>query len=259
MKRKIYLFLVLILVLFLVGCGSGATSSPDVNGSISNEGEYTENGILTETSRKIYYNVNISIECEDVSEKFNYYINKAVSFDGYMSNSRLDPSSNATVTLRIPTSKLNDFLNFIDDDESKILDKDITSNDITTKYNQYEARLEVLKASRASYIKILEKASTINDVISINRRIEEIDSEILQLENQLSYYDNLVDYSTVVIHLTSNHKEGFFKGYLNYLVVVVKVIFYIVVYTLPYGLIVLLVFMTIYVIKKIKKNRKNER
>lgn len=257
MKKRFYLFLVLVFALFLVGCGASGNSSS--GGSISQDPSYNENGILIETNRKIYYNVYINIECDNITDRFNYYINKAVEFDGYMSNSNLNSESYGSVVLRIPTDKLNDFLNLVDNDkESEVVNKSISSNDVTSKYNQMEARLEVLKASRASYVSILEKASSINEIISLNSRIEDIDSEILQLENSLSYYDNLVDYSTVEIRLSTEFKEeGFLSGYFDYIINVFKVILSIILYTLPFAFIAGVVLTLIFGIKKIKKNKKN--
>ena len=255
MFKKIFkLFVVLMISLLLVGCGAaGPSGTPDVNDNLgSNE------GIVIETNRKIYYTVDMNINTDDVNETMQYYTQEAIKLEGYISNSNIATSGVSYVTYRIPTASLTEFLNHIDNDSnSEVTRKSISTSDITTKYNKVEARLEILYASRQSYVKLLEKANSLSEIISLQNKIEDIDTEILQLENEKGSYDNLIDYSTIKIYFnTKEKKNNFFTEYLQYFVNFFKVIGIIILYTIPFGIIGFLILGIIVICRRNKKKRK---
>ena len=254
LKKTFKLVLVLLLSLLLVGCGKASDPSvkPDINDSLgSNE------GIVVETSRKIYYTVDMNIDTEDVNNSLNYYTEEAIKLNGYISNSNIVTSGVSYVTYRIPTESLTQFLDYIDNDSnSKVTRKSISTSDITSKYNKVEARLEILYASRQSYVNLLEKANNLSDIISLQNKIEDIDTEILQLENEKGSYDNLLDYSTIKIYFNAKvEKNNFFIEYLQYFGNFFKVIGIIILYTIPFAI---TGFIVLGIILICKKNRKTK-
>lgn len=255
MFKKIYkLILVLVVSLLLVGCGAAGdpNASPDINDSLgSNE------GIVIETNRKIYYTVDMNIDTDDVNKSLDYYTQEAIELKGYISNSNIVSSGTSYVTYRVPTESLTQFLDHIDNDaNSEVTRKSISTNDITSKYNKVEARLEILYASRQSYVNLLEKANSLSEIISLQNKIEDIDTEILQLENEKGSYDNLLDYSTIRIYFNAKEiKNNFFTEYLQYFVNFFKVIGIIILYTVPFAIIGCVVLGIIFICKKNKKRK----
>lgn len=250
MKKKIYYILLFILCLCMVGC-SKATAGND--NAISNP----EGSSLVETSQKIYYTVNISLKTSNVDGTINSLFDKATELNGYMANSSISSEGRSSVVFRVPTKDLFTFLSYLENDGNEVVNKTINTNDITSNYNKVEARLEVLNASKKSYLNLLEKAYSVNDIINIQNKIEDIETEILELEMQKASYDNLLDYSTITIYL--NYEDSsYFKDYLSYLVGLCEVLFTIFIYTLPFGIIVILVIVIIKVTKKNSLKRKNK-
>lgn len=246
MKRKICFILLLVLSICLVGCDKASEGS-------SNDFKNPEISSTIETSQKIYYTVNISLKTDDVNETVNSLFSKVNELNGYMANSNITNDGSSSVVFRVPTKDLFTFLNYIESDGNEIVNKTINTNDITSNYNRVEARLEVLKASKSSYLNMLEKANNVNEIISIQNKIEDLETEILELEMKKASYDNLLDYSTITINL--NYEDSsYFKDYLSYLIGLCEVLFTIFIYTMPFGLIALGVIIIIKVIKK--KNNK---
>lgn len=246
MKRKLCFILLLMLFICLVGCSKASEG-------ISNDFKNPEISSTIETSQKIYYTVNISLKTDDVNETVNSLFSKVDELNGYMANSSITNDGSSSVVFRVPTKDLFTFLNYIESDGNEIVNKTINTNDITSNYNRVEARLEVLKTSKSSYLNMLEKANNVNEIISIQNKIEDLETEILELEMKKASYDNLLDYSTITINL--NYEDSsYFKDYLSYLIGLCEVLFTIFIYTLPFGLIALVVIIIIKVIKK--KNNK---
>lgn len=249
MKKKIYLILLFVLCSCMVGCGKGTTENDN---AISNP----EGSSFVETSQKIYYTVNISLKSSNVDGTINLLFDKTNELNGYMANSSITSEGRSSVVFRIPTKDLFTFLGYLENDGNEVVNKTINTNDITTNYNKVEARLEVLNTSKKSYLNLLEKAYSVNDIINIQNKIEDIETEILELEMQKANYDNLLDYSTITIYI--NYEDSsYFKEYLSYLVELCEVLFTILIYTLPFGLIAILVVTIIKLIKKKSSKRDN--
>ena len=252
-KIKIVLGLVVILMFsFFIACSSGGDSYSD-------ESAVSGNDVVIDTTRKIYYTVDIVYNTTDINTISTLIRDKATQFGGYIATSNIsineDPEySRGTVVYKVPTDKLNSFLDFIDG-EGGVVEKNVKATDITSKYDQVAARLETLRASKAAYLKILENTTNVNEIINLKSRIEDIDTEILSLEKQKDSYDNLLDFSTVTIKFNGEKEEKLLDGYGQYLLGFLKVVFYIIMYTLPFGFVAFLIVILIKGIIYLKRKK----
>lgn len=258
MKKIFYLFLMLVVSVLLIGCsGPNGSVVPDSNdGAINGSNE----GIVIETTRKIYYTVDMYIDSEDVEGAYKYYTSKVSLFKGYVSSSTINSTGSSFVIYKVPTNKLTEFLDYVEEsDQGEVVKKTITTTDITTQYNAVAARLEVLNSSRISYLKMLEKANSLNEIINLQNKIEDIDTEIKRLENEKSSYDGLLEYSTITIYFNQKIKESFFGDYFDYIIGFFKVIGIIILYTLPFALLVFIILGSIFIPRKVRRGKKNEK
>ena len=251
MKRKLFLIILLICSMFLlVGCSAESSKEMCV--------ESGENNVTVETNRKIYYKVFYTIDTENISEINSSINSKVAELDGYTANST-QSGNYANYVYKVPTKSLNEFLDYVDSFGENVSNKTVESTDITSTYSQLEARKEVLENSRVAYLKLLNETNlSMSYIIEIQNKIDDIDSELLHLNNQLSYHDNLLDYSTITItYNQSEAKEEFFDGYGEYLLGLLNFVFYLFMYTLPFTLVAGIVLLVMYLIKKrrMKKNK----
>lgn len=263
MKKIILSIFLLICALFLlVGCsaesdGYGNEMAPE--NSNTSGGDKADNNVTIETNRKIYYTVFYTLDTDDIKE-VNYKINaKVVELKGYVSNSTASKYS-ARYVYKVPTESLNTFLDYVDNLGDVVTNKTVQSTDITSSYNKVEARKEVLETSRAAYMELLSEPNlSMSTIIELKNKIDEIDAELLYINNQLDNYDNLLDYSTVTISFNENEEEpGFFSSYGKYLVGFFEVLFYVIMYSLPFGIIPATVIGIVILTKKINKMKKQK-
>lgn len=210
-KKILYIFIILLVTILITSCDSNAAS--DTPG-FSDEA----NNVVIDTTRKMYYTVDYEIEAENIEDIKAEINDKLLEFDGYIQNSS-DSEASAKYVYKVPTSNLNSFLDFIDSYGESVNNKNVTATDITSSYSQVEARKEVLLASRAAYLKLLEGDDlNLSDIISVQNKIADIDSELLKIEKDLASYDSLINYSTITIKFYLIEKEaGFFEDYGIYL------------------------------------------
>ncbi|MDE5714529.1 MAG: DUF4349 domain-containing protein, partial [Anaeroplasmataceae bacterium] len=169
-KKLLYLFLI-IFVFVLTSCSS------DSNGDLGGPNE-PGNNVVIETTRKIYYTVNYSIESNEYDEIKKKISAEVGKYNGYVQSSS-DTNNFSEYVYKVPTEVLNSFLDYIDSFGNDVSNKNVQSMDITTEYSDIEARKEVLTASRQSYLNLLSKEDfTKTEIITIQNKISEIDSEL---------------------------------------------------------------------------------
>ena len=185
---------------------------------------------------------------------------------------------NAKYSLRIPANKLEDFLSYTESN-LHIVSTTTTSTDVTVNYYDLKSRLAVLEAEKQALNNMLEKASTISEMLSIRNQLTGIISDIESIETQLRVYDNKVNYSTVTLRINevveysvlndeeptwwSRIKEafteswsGFAKWWQNFSVWVVFAIPTLIIIAFFGSIIGTIVY---FIIKRDKKLRKNEK
>ena len=130
-----------------------------------------------------------------------------------------------------------------------------------TSYNEIASKIEVLTASKAAYVAILNNNDlSYEDIITINKEIEDINAELLKLNKEISSIESITDFATIRMTIrqpTPHELEGnlsFLNSYINYLKDVGVFLFEFILYTIPFALIAGIVITIVYVIRK-KRNK----
>ena len=255
MNKKINAIMLILFGGLLFSCSAENNVGGGVSGGAT---EGTNNNVVVETTRKIFYTVEYNISCEDYNEIKNNISKKVDDYDGYIQSST-DSTNYSEYVYRIPTEDLNSFLDYVDSYE-EVSYKNVTSTDITSSYSQTEARIEVLENSRNSYLKILQDNSlSMQEIIQIQNKIDEIDSELLSLKNQMSYFDNLLDYSKVTIRYGKIYQEpSFFREYGQYFVDVFVGFGKFILYLIPFAILASPFVVLVVILNKRKKKINNK-
>ena len=187
----------------------GVASSPK-------EEYYTEsNTTLNDLSnRKIIKNANISFQTTTYDEfmasiraciaSYGGYTERSESYGGgaYQSNY----SRSASITARIPADRYDMFMNEATSLGS-VTHRSENSDDVTSSYVDTESRIKALEAEYSALISILEKATKLDDVISLQSRISDVTYQLESYKARLRKYDDLISYCTVYISVTEVKKE----------------------------------------------------
>lgn len=165
---------------------------------------------VEKSARKIIKNVNISAETEEFDDFIANVTRKVESLGGYMESTNINGRSinssranyrNASITARIPSDKLDDFVDHVSS-ASNITNKSESADDVTLNYADTEAHIKSLRTEQARLDELLLKADDIETIIAIERRITDVRYELESYESRLRTIDNQVDYSTVYISVS---------------------------------------------------------
>lgn len=158
---------------------------------------------LKQSQRKIIKNKELSIETLEYDTFTSELQRKVNEFGGYIENSTQNGNRyyhnglrSSNYTIRIPAERFDEFTSIIGDMATITYTYEYI-DDITTKYVDTEARLAALKAERDSFIKLMDKAETIEDILKIQEYLTDVNYQIESYTAQLNTYKSLVSYSTL--------------------------------------------------------------
>ncbi|MCR5307467.1 MAG: DUF4349 domain-containing protein [bacterium] len=238
MKKIAKVLLLFLFCLTLFACGKKASYNGADKGGVNSNPASDSAKIVVDDDRKIIYNVSYVLEAKDIKSYQKKIEGKLNELTGYIET--LDTRTYySTCVYRVPKANLDTFVQYIDSFDGLTNDKSIKTEDISSSYNSYQARKEVLEASRTSYVKMLEDDTlSVHDIIEINDKIEKIDVELREIYLQLDTYGSLVDYSTVTVHYYEKGEYSeptFFSEYAEYISDFFITIGKVILYLLPFA------------------------
>ena len=246
MKKLRIIALALVLMLAFAGCSSKAAMDSftgSFDGGYRNEMDYMveepmEEAVTEEVfdsvsdsssssaadptytgARKLIRTFDLTVETLEFDD-FVAAVKKEVSaLGGYIESSSVSGNSynytsdrNADFVCRIPSDKLNDFVNTVGGLGNVTYSYE-DARDITLTYVDTEARIKSLQTEYDRLLELLAEAENIDTIILLEQRITEVRYQLESYQSQLRTYDNLVDYSTVnlsvyeVKRITSTEQE----------------------------------------------------
>ncbi len=211
MKKRFYVLVALLLTLSLLLAGCGAES-------IAGGKEYANNvemGIVEDDSvtagegeepvsqRKVIVNAYYSIETEDLSKATKDLETLAQQSGGYVEEAYVDDydaDGYAEYVLRIPSDRVDTLSAGLEklgviDSHSK------SSEDITDQYYDLDARRKAKEAQRDRILALLEQATSLDQLLSLEQELAEVQGELDSLTGAQNRYDQQVAYATVTVEL----------------------------------------------------------
>ena len=160
-----------------------------------------------ESQRNITYVATMSVSVDDVKEAVENAKNVAEQLGGYIASIdfSLDSAQKATVTLKVPASRYREAIDKISA-LGKLDRLQENAIDVTDQWVDLKARLNNLRAEEARLLQLLEKATSISDVLQIEDRLASIRYQIEFYEAQLRNLERTITYATITVNFTSKHK-----------------------------------------------------
>jgi hypothetical protein len=172
------------------------------------EGGGAQTPRVQESDRKLIRNVTLNVETETFDELMRTIVEKTDSFGGYVEESNSYNGSryygggtrNASLTLRIPAQKLDEFLGTVSE-ISNVVNQSESVTDVTLQYVDMESHKQALVTEQKRLLELLEQAESVEDIITIESRLSDVRYQIESMEAQLRTMDNQVSYSTVYLYI----------------------------------------------------------
>jgi hypothetical protein len=184
------------------GSGSGGSSSTGLSVD-SSSGDIVVGSPSGDVARSV--TASYTVPVGSFLASFDTVISDAVALGGYVVGSETSPDAegrivSGQVTLAVPTAQLAGLLNILPSDftASSI---DFSSVDDTAGIVDVTARLTSAQAHLTALQALLAKATSLDDITTLEQQIEDVETSIDTDQSQLTTLDQAVSYATATVKL----------------------------------------------------------
>jgi hypothetical protein len=258
-----------VFILFFATCSQKYAGSADY--TVTNFERTSEDGqsrsrelfeenapVIPETTiRKLITNSNLELRSDNLDigvDKLNELMDK---YGTYAANISIRENSRH-YTLKVPALKYKYFLEEVMK-LGKIINYNETTEDVTLKYYDLESRLNTRRELIKTYQTYLNRANTIEEILSVESRIAMLQAEIDDVGRQFRLLNDLIEYSTIRLELLGpvavTHYEkdtiwekikSLMSGFGDYVSAILIVLMAIAVYGIPTIIILLLLYWLLF-------------
>lgn len=231
MKKLTAILLAMLLIFSLVACGGAskdatADSATMVNTGASEPAEKMESldgivedsmsqiissadsAIYTDPNAKVIRTARMTIQTLDFDQAVVDLAALTEKYGGYYETAQVDSGGyydqyarrSAYYVVRIPKENFVAFRDTIGS-VGHIYSFSEDAQNVGEEYYDTEARLETLTTKRERLLDLLDKAELMEDIISLENALADVQYEIDMHTSSLRKYDSLIDYSTFTINL----------------------------------------------------------
>ena len=159
-------------------------------------------GFAAPIEQRIIKTGEVSVEVPEVQTAVGQVRAFALELGGYVGGSQAGARDEiATLTLRVPAAQFDEALERLRALDGEVVAEATRESDVTRQIVDIQARITNLEASEASYRVLLERAERIEDVLTVQSRLDGVRGEIEQLEAQLQDIEGDADLSTLTVSL----------------------------------------------------------
>lgn len=194
--------------------GGGTTPTMDYVSSSRNVSP------TTSKERLVIESSNISLVVDDVEDISSKVIAKTKELGGFMVGTSLtkpQESPFGTVIVRVPEDKTDEALNYFRSLAVKVISEQVLGQDVTDRYEDIDAKLATLTKTKAKFEEILEKATSVNDILSVQKQLVNLQSQIDNLKGRQKYLEKSAALTKITVFLSSDElalpyqPEGVFR------------------------------------------------
>ena len=158
---------------------------------------------LQTVGRKVISIARVSIEVEAVEPSVGQIRAIAESVGGFveqLSSSGGLETPRAELTVRVPQDQFEPALGRIES-LGDVESRNLGSEDVTEQFIDLSARLRSSKREEQSLLALLERSSTVTEILTVERELARVRSDIERAQGQLNFLERRVDLATIHVSL----------------------------------------------------------
>ncbi len=154
--------------------------------------------------RMIVRTGDMSLVVKDITTARDEIVQLAVKFDGYVVSSRIwgeEQDMRGSISIRVPDDRFEQALSELRELAVRVTSESTSSQDVTEEYVDLESRLKNAEATESQYLALLEKATDVEDILSIYESLSRVRSEIEQIKGRMQYLERTSSMSLITTNL----------------------------------------------------------
>jgi hypothetical protein len=211
---KTFISILIVLSISLLSSCSNPESpvprAPQVKGSILGDSapvyslstDSTNYSSISEASR-IQISGSISQEVQNISDAIQQIRTLVNQHNARIISSESGNTYNkyGNISILVPKESFNELIESIQTIGTKVTNANILSNDVTEEFVDIQAKLNVMNQTENRFITLLSKASTIEDIINVEKELMRLRGEIDSLNGRIQYLSKITDNSVLNVYM----------------------------------------------------------
>lgn len=165
--------------------------------------------------RKIERTSTLSITVDNVLAAVSQIQAAATGAGGYVSQQSITEQSGppdedgkptkqqlATVQIRVPSESYDSVMSGLRGIAKEVTSENSQTVEVTAQYTDLQSQLRNLQATEKQYLALLERAATIEEILTVSDRLSSVRLQIEQVQGQINLLDNLTSLATITINVT---------------------------------------------------------
>lgn len=171
---------------------------------------FSERGVdssLSLDNRLVVKESNLSLLVNEVRQTADQIITYAKDIGGYMvsvSYARPSESPFSSITIRVPVDKFDESLTYFRSLAVKVTSENLIGTDVTEEYKDIEASLTTLRRTQDKFNSLLDKAVSVQDILTIQRELINLQQQIDSLIGQKKAIEQNVQLTKITIYLSTD-------------------------------------------------------
>jgi hypothetical protein len=152
--------------------------------------------------RKVIKSGEIKFQTKNIQETTAFITENVKNLKGYISSDNVYNSEDritSRLEIRIPSDSFDVLLSRISENVNKIEYKNVQLQDVTEEYIDVETRIKTKKELENRYMELLSRAKTVQEILSIEKELGTLRSDIESIEGRLKYLKDQVSFSALTV------------------------------------------------------------
>lgn len=225
--KKIFLLLFALVTFFIFSCNKSGNSDSELktqdltlttpavkdeavsNKLFKNKNSDSSSGISLQGTtpgqnpdwdKKIIKTAFLKLEVKDFKTYAQIVHNATKQCGGYIANEEQNESEGkieSTISIKVPVEQFESIMTQLPTSAEKIIEKKITTEDVTGEVVDTKSRLQAKEQMRLKYLEFLKQAKNMEDVLKVQSEINDIQEEIESASGRVNYLSHQSAYSTI--------------------------------------------------------------
>lgn len=214
-------------ILFAIACNSGSTERADIATTIQmepatvadttnitsdniadippqqkfrNDKPVSDKTTYEDWDKKLIKTANITIEANNYN-RFDQDIRQTLkNYGAYIASEEQAFSAERKqnqMTIKVPVASFEALLNSFASDSVQIVQKNVSTDDVTAEMHDSKSRIEARKKIRDRYVQLLQDAKKMDDILKVEQEINNIQESLESAAGRLNYLSHQTAYSTI--------------------------------------------------------------
>lgn len=154
-------------------------------------------------TQKIIRNGSLDFKSRDAAADYRSILNALPAFGAYLEHENQfsgDARLSYSLTLRVPAERFDTLMNHISALAWKLENRNAGMRDVTGEYYDLQSSIQNKQALEERYRTLLAKATTVKDMLEIEQNLNNLRTEIDQLQGRFKYLSAQISLSTIQVN-----------------------------------------------------------